>query len=34
MPKDIEDVRVFTVTEVNLYLRQLFERPLLSHIYI
>ncbi|MGI5998360.1 MAG: exodeoxyribonuclease VII large subunit, partial [Lutispora sp.] len=36
MPKkDIEDVRVFTVTEVNLYLRQLFERDLLlSHIYI
>lgn len=33
--KDMEDVRVFTVTEVNLYIRQLFERDLLmSHIYI
>ena len=31
----MENIKVFTVTEVNLYLRQLLERDLLlSHIYI
>lgn len=36
MPKKaLEDVKVFTVTEINLYIRQLVEKDLLlSHIYI